>query len=82
LDFLDFQFLTTEFGLAKEFEDQIRTGIFLYFHVFLRGNDFLGQKKGKSHVRGPKNCFLQMGRHGYQKIRNFTLISIRGNSPL
>jgi hypothetical protein len=38
-----------EFGLAKEFDDQSRKGVFLYFHVFLGGNEFLEPKKRKSH---------------------------------
>jgi hypothetical protein len=33
-----FKFLTPEFGLAKEFEGQIRKGVYLYLHVFLGGN--------------------------------------------
>jgi hypothetical protein len=45
LDFYNFQYLTTEFGLAKEFKDQSRKGIFLYFHVFLAGDEFLVQKR-------------------------------------
>jgi hypothetical protein len=46
-----FNFLTTEFGLANEVEDQSRKGNFLYFHVFLCGNVFLWPKKrGKSHL--------------------------------
>jgi hypothetical protein len=32
----------------KEFEDHIRKGAFLYFHVFLCGNEFLGPKKEKA----------------------------------
>jgi hypothetical protein len=47
--FLYFQLLPviTEFGLAKELLDQSRKGVFLYFHVFLPGNEFLGPKKEK-----------------------------------
>jgi hypothetical protein len=37
-DFFDFQFLTTEYGLAK---DQSSKGVLLYFHVFLCGNECL-----------------------------------------
>jgi hypothetical protein len=74
LFFLYWQFLTTEFGFAKEFLGQ---GVFLYFHVSLCGNGFLGpEKEKKSLNRGPKFYFLQIG--GFQNIRNFTLISKYG----
>jgi hypothetical protein len=37
---------------------------------------FFGPKKREKVLKyGPKYCFLQIGRHGYQKSRNFTLIS-------
>jgi hypothetical protein len=49
LDFLDFQYLTTEFGLVKEFLGQRRKGVFLYFDVILCGNEFLGLKQENSH---------------------------------
>jgi hypothetical protein len=42
---LDFQFLTTEFGFAKEFYDHCKKGVALYFHVCLPGNELLGHKK-------------------------------------
>jgi hypothetical protein len=47
LDFLDFQFRTTEFGLAKEYEDQSKKRVFLYFYVLLPGNEFFGSKREK-----------------------------------
>jgi hypothetical protein len=50
--------------------------------MFLFGNEFLELKKRKSPKIGSKLCFLQMGRHGYQNIRNFTLISKWGFLPL
>jgi hypothetical protein len=46
--FLDFQYLTTEFGLAKEFLDNNRNGFFLYFQFFLRGNEIWAKKEGQS----------------------------------
>jgi hypothetical protein len=52
---LDFQSLTPEFGLAKEFQDQSSKGVFIYFHVSLPGNEFFGPKTRKIH--GPKNGF-------------------------
>jgi hypothetical protein len=47
LNFFDFQFLTTEFELAKEFKANGKSikCVFLYFHVFLCGNESLGLKK-------------------------------------
>jgi hypothetical protein len=45
--FFDFQYLTAELGLAKEFEDQSRKGVFLYFHISLCGMSFWGPKKRK-----------------------------------
>jgi hypothetical protein len=44
--FLDFIYLTTGFGLATEFYDQKRNGVFLYLHA-LCGNEFMGPKKRK-----------------------------------
>jgi hypothetical protein len=34
------RYLPTEFGLAKEFKDQSRKGVCLYFHEFRCGNGF------------------------------------------
>jgi hypothetical protein len=45
--FLDFQYLTTAFVLAKEFLCQSRNSFFPNFHVFLSGSEFLGPKKEK-----------------------------------
>jgi hypothetical protein len=53
LDCLDIQFLTSEFRLAKEFQNQSRKGVFLYFDVFLPGNEFLEPKKSLT-VMGSK----------------------------
>jgi hypothetical protein len=50
--FLDFQFLTIEFGLSKEFQDQMSADIFLYFYVFQCINEYLGPNKRKSHQIG------------------------------
>jgi hypothetical protein len=66
LDFLDFQFLTTEFGLAKEFQDQSRKGALLYFHIFLCGNEFLGPKKRKKSL-DPTNFFFKWADVGIKK---------------
>jgi hypothetical protein len=43
--FLDFPYLTLEFGLANKFKDQSREGVFLHLYVFLPGTRFLGLKK-------------------------------------
>jgi hypothetical protein len=40
---------------------------FLYFHVFLIENVFLGPEKEKKPLSRIKYIFLQMGRDGYQK---------------
>jgi hypothetical protein len=62
-DVFDFQCLTTEFGFKKEFKDQSRKGVFLYFHVFLYPEmSFLGAQE--QFTKGQKNFFLQIGRYG------------------
>jgi hypothetical protein len=40
-------FLTTEFRLAKIFQDQSKRGAFLYFHAIFCGNELLGTKKDR-----------------------------------
>jgi hypothetical protein len=44
--FFDFLYITTEFGLIKEFKDRSKKGVFK-FYVFLSGNEFFGPKKRK-----------------------------------
>jgi hypothetical protein len=42
--FFYFKYLTTEFGLAKEYYNQYRKDIFLYIFVLIFGNEFFGLK--------------------------------------
>jgi hypothetical protein len=44
---LDFQYLTTEFGLAKEFQDQSRKGVSFIFMSTCPKMSFLGPKREK-----------------------------------
>jgi hypothetical protein len=44
--FWDFRYLITEFGLAKEFEDQVEKAFF-HFHVFFCENGFMWPKREK-----------------------------------
>jgi tRNA A37 N6-isopentenylltransferase MiaA len=46
-------------------------GVFIYFHVFLPGNEFLSQKIDKFIIIMLKHFFLQIGQYVYQTIRNF-----------
>jgi hypothetical protein len=59
LNFLDFQSLTTVFGLGKEFSDQNRNGVFFYFHVFLCGNEFFWPKQLKKKLIGADIFFSE-----------------------
>jgi hypothetical protein len=62
LAFLDIQYLTTEFGLAKDVLDQCSKGGFLYFHAFLCRNECLGPKKNeKVTKKGMTFCSQNMG---------------------
>jgi hypothetical protein len=69
LDFLDFQYLTTEFELAKVFQDQTRKGVFLYFDVFPAGNEFFGPKKERNSLDKVQNfVFFKLVDMGIKKI--------------
>jgi hypothetical protein len=56
-----FQYLTTELELAREFQDQRKKCCFLYFHVFLCGNEFLRPKKEKKSLNRAENLFSSNG---------------------
>jgi hypothetical protein len=53
--------------------DQSRKGVFLYFHVFLCGNEFLGPKKGEKSLNRVKKCFPSNG--STFKMGHFTFVS-------
>jgi hypothetical protein len=58
---MDSQFPATEFGLAKEFQDQSRKGVFLYLHmhIFLCVNEFLRPKKEKKSLNRVQIFFFK-----------------------
>jgi hypothetical protein len=69
--FLDFHFLTTEFGPTKDFSDHIpkySKGRFsLLSCLLMRKRGFEAQKREKVTKKGPNFIFLQMSRYRCQK---------------
>jgi hypothetical protein len=61
LDFLDFQDLTTEFGLAKEFYDQSRKGVSFIFMSSCPEMSFFGLKKENNLLIKVKKVFSSNG---------------------